>query len=122
MGSYKGIEVEDGLLNLLPHMQLVEEYRESLQNLQAVWDNLNLLGHRAATTTDRGSTRAAFSAVTSSRRNSEPTTAYSTDNSTFLAARAACDPLELLPPEDDFVTDDESDAATGVAALLGDCE
>ena len=69
MGSYKGIEVEDGLLNLLPHMQLVEEYRESLQNLQAVWDNLNLLGHLSATTTDMGSTRAAFSALTSSLLN-----------------------------------------------------
>lgn len=64
MGTYKGIEVEDGLLNLLPHMQLVEEYRESLQHLQAVWDNLNLLGHLSATTTDMGSTRAAFSALT----------------------------------------------------------
>jgi chemotaxis signal transduction protein len=70
MGSYKGIEVEDGLVNLLPHMQLVEAYRESLQNLQAVWDNLNLLGHLSATTTDMGSTRAAFSGLTSSLLNS----------------------------------------------------
>lgn len=70
MGAYKGIEVEDELLHLLPHMQLVEEYRESLQTLQAVWDNLNLLGHLSATTTDMGSTRVAFAGLTSSLLNS----------------------------------------------------
>lgn len=64
MTKYKGIEVKDNVRALLPHMPLIEEYREMLQTLQAVWDNLNLLGQMSGTTAEIGQTREAFSSLT----------------------------------------------------------
>jgi chemotaxis signal transduction protein len=64
MAKYKGIEVKDNVRALLPHMPLIEEYRERLQTLQAVWDNLNLLGQMSGTTAEIGQTREAFSSLT----------------------------------------------------------
>ncbi|PKQ27663.1 MAG: hypothetical protein CVT63_06850, partial [Candidatus Anoxymicrobium japonicum] len=64
MAKYKGIEVKDNVRTLLPHMPLIEEYREMLQTLQAVWDNLNLLGQMSGTTAEIGQTREAFSSLT----------------------------------------------------------
>lgn len=64
MARYKGIEVKDSVRQLLPHMPLIEEYREMLQSLQAVWDNLNLLGQLSGTTAEIGQTREAFASLT----------------------------------------------------------
>ena len=64
MANYKGIDVEDSVRMMLPHMPLIEEYRERLQTLQAVWDNLNLLGQLSGTTAEIGQTREAFSNLT----------------------------------------------------------
>ncbi len=64
MAKYKGIEVKDSVRQLLPHMPLIEEYREMLQSLQAVWDNLNLLGQMSGTTAEIGQTREAFANLT----------------------------------------------------------
>lgn len=64
MAKYKGIEVEDAVRPLLPHMPLIEEYREMLQSLQAIWDNLNLLGQLSGTTAEIGQTREAFASLT----------------------------------------------------------
>jgi len=69
MALYKGIEVDHGLRPLLPHMPLVEEYRESLQTLQAVWDNLNLLGQMSGTTKEMTRTRESFASLTNSLLN-----------------------------------------------------
>ncbi|WP_281984861.1 chemotaxis protein CheW [Azonexus hydrophilus] len=64
MAKYKGIEVKGNVRQLLPHMPLIEEYREMLQSLQAVWDNLNLLGQLSGTTAEIGQTREAFASLT----------------------------------------------------------
>ena len=64
MAKYKGIEVKDSVRQLLPHMPLIDEYREMLQSLQAVWDNLNLLGQLSGTTAEIGQTREAFASLT----------------------------------------------------------
>ncbi|HSG23367.1 MAG TPA: cache domain-containing protein, partial [Azonexus sp.] len=70
MARYKGIEVKDSVRQLLPHMPLIEEYREMLQSLQAVWDNLNLLGQLSGTTAEIGQTREAFASLTGELLNS----------------------------------------------------
>lgn len=70
MANYKGIEVDDAVRPLLPHMAMVEDYRESLQALQAVWDNLNLLGQMSGTTAEMGRTREAFTTLTGDLLNS----------------------------------------------------
>lgn len=64
MVAYKGIEVAEHVRPLLSNMPMVETYREMLQALQAVWDNLNLLGQLSGTTADMGRTREAFAALT----------------------------------------------------------
>ncbi|MBF0334162.1 MAG: chemotaxis protein CheW [Alphaproteobacteria bacterium] len=64
MGYYKGIEVADRLHGLIRHMGDVEEYRETLQKLQGVWDNLTLLGQLSGTGTDMSGTRQAFHQLT----------------------------------------------------------
>jgi len=69
VAKYKGIEVKDSVRQLLPHMPLIEEYREMLQSLQAVWDNLNLLGQMSGTTAEIGQTREAFANLTSELLN-----------------------------------------------------
>lgn len=70
MAIYKGITLEPGLQQHISHMPQVETYRESLQTLQAVWDNLNLLGHLSGTTTEMSNTRAAFAGLTNHLLNS----------------------------------------------------
>jgi chemotaxis signal transduction protein len=60
MGAYEGIDVDQELLDLIRLMGKAEEYRERLQNLQSVWDNLTLLGHLSGTATDMSDTRTAF--------------------------------------------------------------
>jgi chemotaxis signal transduction protein len=64
MGIYKGIELDDGLAQVIRHMSSVEEYRETLQGLQGVWDNLTLLGQLSGTGTDMSATRQAFHQLT----------------------------------------------------------
>ncbi len=60
MATYKGVEIDDALHGLIRHMSGVEEYRETLQNLQSVWDNLSLLGQLSGTGGDMNGTRADF--------------------------------------------------------------
>lgn len=69
MSNYKSIELEDRLMPVIRHMNAVEEYREVLQGLQAVWDNLTLLGQLSGVGTDMNSTRQAFNQLTSSLLN-----------------------------------------------------
>lgn len=69
MTRYKNIELEPRLGGVIRHMNAVEEYREVLQNLQAVWDNLTLLGQLSGTGTDMSGTRQAFAQLTGSLLN-----------------------------------------------------
>lgn len=69
MALYKGVEIDDGLVNLIGRMGKVEEYQESLQSLQSVWDNLTLLGHLSGTGADMSETRTAFQQLTGSLLN-----------------------------------------------------
>jgi len=69
MAHYKTIELDDDLVGVIRHMNAVEEYREVLQSLQAVWDNLTLLGQLSGAGTDMSSTRQAFNQLTSSLLN-----------------------------------------------------
>ncbi|KAF0813436.1 Chemotaxis protein CheW [Andreprevotia sp. IGB-42] len=64
MTSYKGIEIDASLRPLIRHMGSVNEYREMLQRLQAVWDNLALLGQLSGMATDMVGTRQAFAELT----------------------------------------------------------
>ncbi|MDZ4201425.1 MAG: chemotaxis protein CheW [Gallionella sp.] len=69
MAIYKEAEIDDELLDLIGRMDKVEVYRESLQNLQTVWDNLTLLGYLSGTGTDMSETRSAFQQLTGSLLN-----------------------------------------------------
>lgn len=69
MSRYKTIDLDDSLIGVIRHMNAVEEYREVLQSLQAVWDNLTLLGQLSGAGTDMSSTRHAFNQLTSSLLN-----------------------------------------------------
>lgn len=69
MGAYEGIDVDRDLLELIRLMGKAEEYRERLQTLQSVWDNLTLLGHLSGTATDMSDTRAAFQQLSGSLLN-----------------------------------------------------
>lgn len=64
VAQFKGIKVNDNVSALLPHMPLIDEYRESLQSLQAVWDNLSLLGQLSGTTAGTEQTRESFAGLT----------------------------------------------------------
>jgi chemotaxis signal transduction protein len=66
---YKNIELDPRLAPVIRHMNAVEEYREVLQNLQTVWDNLTLLGQLSGTGTDMSGTRQAFNQLTGSLLN-----------------------------------------------------
>ncbi|MBS4095407.1 MAG: chemotaxis protein CheW [Sulfuricella sp.] len=50
-------------------MSGAEEYRETLQDLQGVWDNLTLLGQLSGTGTDMSATRQAFNQLTAGLLN-----------------------------------------------------
>ena len=69
MARYKNIELDAKLAAVIRHMNAVEEYREVLQNLQTVWDNLTLLGQLSGTGTDMSNTRQAFNQLTGSLLN-----------------------------------------------------
>ncbi|TAL49612.1 MAG: chemotaxis protein CheW [Methylovulum sp.] len=69
MTRYKNIELDDRLVGVIRHMHAVEEYREVLQGLQAVWDNLTLLGQMSGVGTDMTSSRQAFNQLTSTLLN-----------------------------------------------------
>lgn len=69
MARYKNIEIETQLVSIIRHMSQVEECREALQNLQANWDNLALLGQLSGTSTDISSTRQAFQGLTTNLIN-----------------------------------------------------
>lgn len=69
MTRYKNIELDARLAAVIRHMNAVEEYREVLQNLQTVWDNLTLLGQLSGTGTDMTGTRQAFNQLTGSLLN-----------------------------------------------------
>lgn len=62
---YKGIAVPRHVAACMKHMGHVEEYREALQKLQAVWDNLALLGQLSGTGIDISETRASFEDLSS---------------------------------------------------------
>ena len=64
MANYKNIDLEEGLSGMIRHMQAVEESRESLINLQGIWDNLTLLGQLSGTGTDMNATRQSFQKLT----------------------------------------------------------
>lgn len=64
MASYKNIEIHDSLIGAIRHMDAVEEYREVLQGLQTVWDNLTLLGQMSGAGTDMTATRQSFNELT----------------------------------------------------------
>jgi chemotaxis signal transduction protein len=69
MVQYKNITLDDRLAGVIGHMHAVEDYREVLQSLQAVWDNLTLLGQLSGTSTDTSTTRQAFQQLTASLLN-----------------------------------------------------
>jgi hypothetical protein len=66
---FKGIDLNGSLERIVPHIPVAEKYGGELQNLQAVWDNLSLLGQLSGTGTDMGDTRRAFSELASSLLN-----------------------------------------------------
>lgn len=69
MANYKNIDLEEGLIGMIRHMQAVDECREELNNLQSVWDNLTLLGQLSGTGTDMNGTRQSFQKLTGSLLN-----------------------------------------------------
>ena len=69
MLKYKNIDLAPDLAGLIRHMNSVEEYREVLQGLQSVWDNLTLLGQMSGTGIDMSGTRQSFNQLTSSLLN-----------------------------------------------------
>ncbi|MEY4576838.1 MAG: hypothetical protein RL701_1541 [Pseudomonadota bacterium] len=64
MVLYRGVEIGSELATSIRYMDQVEEYREALQALQAVWDTLALLGHLSGTRIAIGDVRSAFSGLT----------------------------------------------------------
>ena len=66
---YKGIKIDSKLGRLIRHMDSVEQYRDELQRLQSVWDNLTLLGQLSGTRADMSTTRQAFHGLTESLLN-----------------------------------------------------
>jgi chemotaxis signal transduction protein len=69
MPLYKNVQIDAALHGVIRHMASVEEYRETLQALQGVWDNLSLLGQLSGTGTDMSGTREAFQKLTGSLLN-----------------------------------------------------
>ena len=70
MASWKGVEFDGDLARIVRHMVEVETYRESLQSLQTVWDNLTVLGQLSGTGTEITGMRAAFAQLTGTLLNS----------------------------------------------------
>lgn len=63
MAVYKGVEIDDVLVDLISHMHGVDSYRESLGRLQASWDTLALLGELSGSAAEMSGTRGAFEAL-----------------------------------------------------------
>ncbi|HEX4354126.1 MAG TPA: hypothetical protein VHZ95_14455, partial [Polyangiales bacterium] len=70
MVVHRGVEIDSELATSIRYMDQVEGYREALQVLQAVWDNLALLGHLSGTRIEIGEVRSAFAGLTSRLLNS----------------------------------------------------
>ncbi len=70
MANWKGVDFAGDLARVVRHMPEVETYRESLQTLQAVWDNLTVLGQMSGTGTEITGMRAAFAQLTGTLLNS----------------------------------------------------
>lgn len=62
--NFKGLQVDAALAAMLPRMDSVNEHRESLQQLQGVWDSLALLGQMSGVATDIDATRHDFHHLT----------------------------------------------------------
>lgn len=56
----RGLPFSPEVAGLVARMETVEEHRENLQRLQAMWDTLALLGQMSGTVPDIGNTRRAF--------------------------------------------------------------
>lgn len=69
MANWKGVDFAGDLARVVRHMPEVETYRESLQTLQAVWDNLTVLGQMSGTGTEITGMRAAFAQLTGTLLN-----------------------------------------------------
>ncbi|WP_347989802.1 chemotaxis protein CheW [Methylomonas sp. AM2-LC] len=69
MLNNKSLDVEESLTKMIRHMQIVEECRVELNNLQGIWDNLTLLGQLSGTGTDMNGTRQSFQKLTGSLLN-----------------------------------------------------
>ena len=66
---FKGIDLNGRLEKIVPHMAVAEKYGGELQDLQAVWDNLSLLGQLSGSGADMSDTRQAFGELASSLLN-----------------------------------------------------
>jgi chemotaxis signal transduction protein len=58
--EYKGMRLDDDIGSFIRYMPQVDTYRESLSLLQAVWDNLALLGQLSGVGNEMGDTRESF--------------------------------------------------------------
>ena len=64
MAEWKGVELPHETLRYVRYMESVDRYREQLQSLQAVWDNLTVLGQLSGTGTNITGMRHDFGALT----------------------------------------------------------
>jgi chemotaxis signal transduction protein len=67
--EYKGMQLDDDVGSLIRYMPQVDAYREQLTLLQAVWDNLSLLGQLSGVGREMGNTREAFFSLSQSLIN-----------------------------------------------------
>lgn len=58
--EYKGMRLDKEIGELIRYMPQVDDFRETLTKLQAVWDNLALLGQLSGVGNEMGNTREAF--------------------------------------------------------------
>lgn len=62
--TYKGLQIERSLLQIIGYMQDVETYREQMSSLQGAWDTLALLGQLTGSATGISHTRESFHQLT----------------------------------------------------------
>lgn len=67
--EYKGMQLDDDIGSLVRNMPQVDTYRESLSQLQAVWDSLALLGQLSGVGNEMGDTRESFFSLSQSLIN-----------------------------------------------------
>ena len=60
---YKHVTIPRELINLIPHMGDVEEYREELRILGSQWDLLTILGQMSGTESDMSATQKEFQSL-----------------------------------------------------------